>query len=55
MVLPLHLIDVFVEIRTADEAARIDRVERGVRAVRRAPQLAELLREIGERVLVLLS
>src|SRR6478672_5873102 len=52
VILPLDLIDVFVQIRTADETARINRVERGVGAVRFPRELGELRREIGERELV---
>ena len=40
-------VELFVEIRTGDQAARVDRVDRRVGAVRGARQLAELAREVG--------
>src|SRR6185437_10045785 len=55
VILPLHLIDLLVEIGAADETARIDRVQRGVRTVGFARELGKLRRQIGERELLRLT
>ena len=54
--LPLLRIDLLVDVAHADQAARVDRVHRHVRAVRLTRELAELAREIGvgERLALLL-
>ena len=57
VVLPLHHVDFLVEIRTADQTARVDGVDRRVGAVGFARQLGEFRREIrgGELVALVRS
>ena len=51
---PLLRIDLLIDVAHADQAARIDRVHRDVRAVRLTRELAELAREIRVRKFLVL-
>ncbi len=54
VVLEVHHVDLLIEVRHADQAARVDRVDGRVGAVGFARQLAELGGEVGEAELVAL-